>query len=174
MGKYLGENGLSLLWERIITKLGEKANTSHNHSASNINSGTLSTARLPTVPINKGGTGEVTAAAALAALGGVSMTKLWENASPTSVFAAQTISVNLSNYDYVAVETDAAFIIKKKGLVFVLSTCSDAMYYRTITPNANGVTFGVCNRAASYGSWDTTDANGKIIPSAIYGIKGVQ
>lgn len=45
------------------------AAASHNHSASNINSGTLSTDRLPTVPISKGGTGATTAAGARNALG---------------------------------------------------------------------------------------------------------
>lgn len=38
------------------------AAASHNHSASNINSGTLSADRLPTVPISKGGTGATNAA----------------------------------------------------------------------------------------------------------------
>lgn len=46
-----------------------KANSSHNHSAANITSGTLSSNRLPTIPITKGGTGATTAAAALANLG---------------------------------------------------------------------------------------------------------
>lgn len=46
-----------------------KANSSHNHAASNITSGTLSSDRLPTVPIVKGGTGATTAAAALTNLG---------------------------------------------------------------------------------------------------------
>ena len=45
------------------------AAASHNHSASNINSGTLSADRLPTVPISKGGTGATTAAGARNALG---------------------------------------------------------------------------------------------------------
>lgn len=43
--------------------------SSHNHAASNITSGTLSSDRLPTVPITKGGTGATTAAAALTNLG---------------------------------------------------------------------------------------------------------
>lgn len=45
------------------------AAASHNHSASNINSGTLSADRLPTVPISKGGTGATSAAGARNALG---------------------------------------------------------------------------------------------------------
>ena len=40
--------------------LNNKANSSHNHSASDITSGTLSTSRLPTIPVSKGGTGRTT------------------------------------------------------------------------------------------------------------------
>ena len=45
------------------------AAASHKHAASDINSGTLSSDRLPTVPVAKGGTGATTAAAALTNLG---------------------------------------------------------------------------------------------------------
>lgn len=45
------------------------AAASHNHSASNITSGTLSVDRLPTVTVAKGGTGATTAAAARTNLG---------------------------------------------------------------------------------------------------------
>lgn len=41
----------------------------HKHSASDINSGTLSADRLPTVPVSKGGTGSTTAAEARTKLG---------------------------------------------------------------------------------------------------------
>lgn len=50
------------------TNLGAAA-SSHNHAASDINSGTFSSDRLPTVPIAKGGTGATTAAGARNALG---------------------------------------------------------------------------------------------------------
>ncbi len=53
----------------VQTQLDGKAASSHNHSASNITSGTLSSDRLPTVPVAKGGTGATTAAAALTNLG---------------------------------------------------------------------------------------------------------
>lgn len=53
----------------LQTVLDGKAASSHNHSASNITSGTLSSDRLPTVPISKGGTGATTAAVALTNLG---------------------------------------------------------------------------------------------------------
>ena len=53
----------------VASAISGKANTSHNHSASNITSGTLSSDRLPTVPIAKGGTGATTAAGVLTNLG---------------------------------------------------------------------------------------------------------
>lgn len=53
----------------VQTQLNGKAASSHNHAASNITSGTLSSDRLPTVPITKGGTGATTASAALTNLG---------------------------------------------------------------------------------------------------------
>ncbi len=56
------ENFLAL--ERLIAAL-----EAHKHAAGDVTSGTLAAARLPTVPINKGGTGATTAAAALTALG---------------------------------------------------------------------------------------------------------
>ena len=53
----------------IQTQLDGKAASSHNHAASNITSGTLSSDRLPTVPITKGGTGATTVTDALENLG---------------------------------------------------------------------------------------------------------
>lgn len=53
----------------IQTQLNGKAASSHNHAASDITSGTLSSDRLPTVPVANGGTGATTAAAARDNLG---------------------------------------------------------------------------------------------------------
>ena len=53
----------------IKAALDGKAASTHNHSAAQITSGTLSTDRLPTVPIAKGGTGATDAGAARTALG---------------------------------------------------------------------------------------------------------
>lgn len=49
------------------------ADKSHTHAATDVNSGTLSSARLPTVPVYKGGTGGTTAATARANLGAASV-----------------------------------------------------------------------------------------------------
>ena len=67
------------------------AAASHNHSASNITSGTLSVDRLPTVTVAKGGTGATTAAAARTNLG------LYGMASGT---AAPTTTTCPSGYVY--------------------------------------------------------------------------
>ena len=56
----------------LISKIKEfvtNADTTHSHDASKIISGTLSSDRLPIVPIAKGGTGANTAAGALTNLG---------------------------------------------------------------------------------------------------------
>ena len=51
-----------------------KSESSHKHNASDITSGTLSSAILPTIPIEKGGTGATTADAALTNLGVTAIT----------------------------------------------------------------------------------------------------
>lgn len=53
----------------IQTQLNDKAASSHDHDASDIISGTLSSDRLPTVPISNGGTGATTSDEALVNLG---------------------------------------------------------------------------------------------------------
>lgn len=59
--------------EEVVTALesaiGNKSDKTHKHNATDITSGTLSSDRLPTVPISKGGTGATTAAGVLTNLG---------------------------------------------------------------------------------------------------------
>lgn len=69
-----------------------KANSSHNHVASDITSGTLSSDRLPTVPIAKGGTGATTAAGALTNLG------LTATAAELNALDGITVTVTELNY----------------------------------------------------------------------------
>ena len=57
-------NDLGDLIGELEGAIGTKAAASHNHAASEITSGTLSSDRLPTVPVAKGGTGATTALAA--------------------------------------------------------------------------------------------------------------
>ena len=58
----LGLTGLSYLWAKVKAAFAPK---SHKHAASDVSSGTLSSDRLPTVPLSKGGTGAATKAAAV-------------------------------------------------------------------------------------------------------------
>lgn len=51
--------------DALKTIASDKADASHKHAASDITSGTLSSDRLPTVPISKGGTGATTRKAAI-------------------------------------------------------------------------------------------------------------
>ena len=144
--------------------------------------------------IANGGTGATNAAAArtnlgvtLANLGGVSMKSLWANASPTSNFAAQTISLNLSDYEYVLVRylystdyqnIDQIAIVKvgKEAYLTFTGAVSTSIYVtqRTISVGSNSVAFGA-PAYKTYASTSSPTANNKYcIPVEIIGIKGVQ
>ncbi|MGI5873549.1 MAG: hypothetical protein ACOX8R_02670 [Bacillota bacterium] len=66
MANTLGFKGLWHLREELA---GSFAAVDHTHAAGDITSGTLAAARLPVVPVTKGGTGATTKAAALTSLG---------------------------------------------------------------------------------------------------------
>ena len=74
------------------------------------------------VPIANGGTGATTAENARTKLGitpenigAVSFSKLWENSSPTSSFAAQTVSLDLTGYDFILVQSVTSNAAKASG-----------------------------------------------------------
>ena len=161
--------------------------------------------KFGTLPIAQGGTGATTAADALKKLGltataaelnymdgatgnvqaqldgKVTITKLWENASPASSFAAQTISVSVAGYDFFIVRSrngsgnnyNSAIVFPSvtHRLTMVTTNC----YYREITFNSTGnnVTFGNCSLYEDYGSTNGITKNDAVIPYEIYGIKGV-
>lgn len=133
------------------------------------------------LPISKGGTGAGTAGEALVALGGVSITKLWENASPGSSFSPQTVSVNATGCAFLLVEmkfrndltSGALFLVpigKKFGARQVSSVSVSNPQYasRFIEAGTNGVVFG---EGYDQGPTTTQD-NAYAIPTAIYGVKG--
>lgn len=105
--------------------------------------------------------------------------KVWVNASPTSSFAAQTVSVDLSNYDLVAIyacESDSAtgrcnmFIVQlgdSGNIEFIIN----ARQCRRFDAASTGVTFGGGNSGPYNGAVSSSDTSA--IPRAIYGIKGV-
>ena len=123
----------------------------------------------------------------LANLGGVSMKSLWTNASPTSNFATQTISLNLNGYEYVLVRylysTDyqsqnQIAIVKVGGDAYLTFTgvASTDIYLsqRTISVGSNSVAFGA-PVYKTYASTSKPTANNKYcIPVEIIGIRGVQ
>lgn len=87
-------------------QVGAAAST-HNHAASEINSGTLSSSRLPTVPVTKGGTGATSAAAARTALG---ITPANIGALPTS---GGSVTGPLTINDDIVIDSDKSFFVQK-------------------------------------------------------------
>lgn len=101
---------------------------------------------------------------------------LWENAKPNSTFAAQTISIGLSNYEAVAIECKFSTDTSGKKLYFGLvgttlnmDVISQSGYVgvRSATISKTGIEF----RAATYNN--NENVVGYIIPVRIFGIKGV-
>lgn len=155
-------------WSVIKSTLGKVfAALSHKHAASDITSGAL--------PIARGGHAGSTAAEGLANLGGVSITKLWENASSGSDFAAQTISLDLSGYEKFILQTvngnmyrDGLVIVNKE---YFRMYSSDAYFtQRYFEFNDTGLVVYNGNYYSS--GWKT--GNWALKPLVIYGIKGVQ
>lgn len=107
---------------------------------------------------------------------------LWENASPTSPFAAQTISLGLSNYTEIEVEfrhnySDDTSNFQKarvgaaKAFIFVMESGDTYTYTytRQFIPGVNGVEF---LNGCFFNGNTTTAQNERIVPVKIYGIRG--
>ena len=134
-------------------------------------------------PIITGGTGAKTAEEALANLGGISMELVWENASPSSEFAAQTIELDLSKYTHVLAvfkfATTTAYYISHIGIngirslvSFSYGSIASGIYapYRNFLVQTTGITFGSAwNPVAN----TVTQSDLYLIPYRVYGIKGV-
>lgn len=115
-----------------------------------------------------------------------SKTLLWVNASPTSVFPAQTIAVDLSQYQQIEIHCTINGGIVEGGLMYsfninVTSANSaywpliggwEALEYRQARATVSGVAFTGSWRATSLGSLSERDD--RMIPYKIYGIKGVR
>lgn len=123
------------------------------------------------LPIAKGGTGKTTATEALKALGGISWTKIWENASSSSAFANQQITLDMSEYDYIVVivNTDVSSntrmtpsIITPIGSGGIATNAGGSRrYFRTTTSRVN------------FDAVYPSSATNECIPLYIFGIKGV-
>ena len=111
---------------------------------------------------------------------GLKMDLLWENASPSSEFAAQTVSLDLEDYQYIYLQCYLHNENDDKPLVTTLLSFSDSAFWiaspgyvtrvRRLSVTKTGITFEVGQKYATYAAAATT-ANGAIIPYRIYGIK---
>lgn len=137
--------------------------------------------------LEHGGTGisAETKEALLLALGGISEELLWQNASPTSSFAKQAISLDASTYKSAKIlfkwRNDLTLygiieIEKNMGKGDLSLVAHSSGYYphfsnRDVTMNESGIVFGEGHQhqGTSYAV-----ANEYAIPVAIYGVKGVQ
>ena len=116
---------------------------------------------------------------------------LWQNASPDSDFPAQTISLDLSKYQYIMVDTvttPSAIILRKGGsaalsLIVTSSSASNATILqvarRLVSASASkGVVFEDCMSTmytTTSGKFnDVAASNNTARPNRIYGIKGVE
>ena len=103
---------------------------------------------------------------------------VWENPNPTSSFAAQTIDVDLTDYDWFAIETrwstssDLVIplcIYKVDESRHIISLSNDASN-RT---GGRQFTYSISNQSISFegGYYNGSSSNVNVIPIAIYGIK---
>ena len=145
------------------------------------------------IPVSKSGTGAVTAEEALANLGGISIVKLWGNASPTSSFASQTLDDELadapSNYDYYingfrldTTKSDIYYQIVSKadsddtqlwGIKDMRSSYEPLFVTRPMSVRGDKIWFS----SGSYKPFSQPTAsferNTDVIPVFIFGVKGV-
>ena len=108
--------------------------------------------------------------------GGISMTLLWTNPAPTSNFSAQTVSLDLSDYDAVCIITKttatSAYRYWQFGLVghsismLNKSSTSATLSGRAAQVDPDGITF-------SNGYNGSTAGAANCVPWYIYGIKGL-
>ena len=113
-------------------------------------------------------------------IGALSMELLWENASPTSEFSPQGVSIpTLSNYKMIAIETDRGTFIKNTilGFLYMNGAVSWSVNDASITCRAvemkNNVVYFMSGYVRALHNNTTQVSNYEFIPVKIYGIKGV-
>lgn len=131
------------------------------------------------LPVPDGGTGANNAANARANLGAVGKPVLiWENASPTSEFAEQTITANASGYSrfltvFGVTNSLSRYVtaIFEKGKWEMATVSTLRNYYRSIKISSTAIAFSDSLYYATYGNATETTDNTKLIPVAVYGIE---
>lgn len=106
--------------------------------------------------------------------GGLSLTLLWENSSPSSNFGAQTISIDLSGYTLVLIEQDPfgndtldvtiGLVGTGLKLYALANTNTNRNGARNLTITTSGISFTAC-------TYNGTTNNAYCKPLKIYGIK---
>lgn len=125
--------------------------------------------------VENGGTGKSATIADIGKVIGINMDLLWTNASPTSDFAKQTISLNLNNYKmiYIVIRRSKtnnnlhnSLVFKKgeSGFIFCYLGGYGLLYREIESVSNSGVNFGV-------GVLNGNTDNQYGIPIYIYGIK---
>ena len=111
----------------------------------------------------------------------IPMTLLWTNASPTSSFANQTITLDLSDYDAVLVKskivTDincvfSQLFFKSSGYSYLFFVYTH-IFYRFLEISDSGIVFGHCNYLNNYAQSGFSVGDNYAIPLQIYGVKVV-
>lgn len=167
-------------------------------AASKITSGTLDSARLPVVPVSKGGTGATTAAGAREVINAADRwVKLWENSSISSNFNAQKIDLSSLNDDYnlfmivyksdwgmfaqepTQIDTQTIYYAEyeqkstfSKGTSYGSDASSPVIVYRRLTVRWSDVekSFSFSNGAYSF-SLSTVESAAILKPYFIFGCK---
>lgn len=106
---------------------------------------------------------------------------LWENASPTSSFAAQTISCDLSGYDFFGVVLRFAAGTADNAMMQIFTVDETRKTLVIIANNANRtggrhVTWSASAKTLTFDGayYNGAANNANAIPVYIYGIKGVK
>lgn len=140
------------------------------------------------VCMEMGGTGAETKEGAQENLEIVSKTLLWENASPTSEFAEQTLQIDLSEYDEVEIVTRHNQTSANRGMykcrvgdsiriAEITNSMSETVYLGAVVRNFTVNKDGINVTGTYYRNTNTLPivlGTTFLIPLAIYGIKGVQ
>lgn len=123
--------------------------------------------------------------AALAKIGGTAIDNLWNNSAYTAAFAAQTVSIDLSNYSLIFIisrdlSTASAFtsFLGVVGFTHNLRTNEDVTGTSTATISSRscaisstGLTFSDCTKKTLGSSPTSSVDNLRMIPRRIYGIR---